>query len=122
MCLNWQITPSKNVGLIQQSQHYEILNQTQQAEQDQLLVNNVPTRLLSDEKIINLQQQLMMYHCIFDNIADIHTDLETHINDIFLYNLDIEDIEAHLTQLPMESLYSSELGRKLLTMTDRLYA
>ncbi len=122
VCLDWQITPSKNIDLIQQCQHYEILNQTQQAEQDQLLVNIAPTRLLSDEKIINLQQQLMMYHCIFDNITNIHTDLETHINNIFSYNLDLEDIETHLSQLPMELLYSSELGQKLLTMTNRLYA
>jgi hypothetical protein len=122
VCLNWQISPSKNVGLIQQSQHYEILNQTQQAEDNQTLINISPTRLLSNKKIINLQHQLMMYHCIFDNINNIYPDLETHINNIFSYNLDLEDIEESLAQLPIELLYSSELGRKLLTMTNRLYA
>jgi len=122
VCLNWQITPSKNIELIQQCQHYEILNQTQQAEENQLLVNIRPNRLLSDEKIINLQQQLMMYHCIVDNITDIDPDLETRINNTFACNLDLEDIETSLAQLPIELLYSSELGRKLLTMTNRLYA
>lgn len=122
VCLDWQITPSANVRLIQQSWHYEILNQTQQAEHNQPLINTSPTLLLSNEKIINLQQQLMMYHCIFDGINDIHSDLETHINNIFLYNLDVEDIELSLAQLPIELLYSSALGQRLLTMFNRLYA
>jgi hypothetical protein len=122
VCLDWQITPSKNIGLIQQSQHYEILNQTQQAEDDQTLINVSPTRLLSNEKIINLQQQLMMYHCMFDGIDNIDAELETQVNNIFSYNLNLEEIESSLAQLPIELLYSSELGRKLLTITNRLYA
>jgi hypothetical protein len=122
VCLDWKITPSANVGLIQQSQHRDILNQTQQAEANQTLVNTPSTLLLDTEKVINLQQQLMMYHCIFNNIDNIHPDLETHINNIFLYNLDVEDIESSLAQLPIELLYSSTLGQKLLTMFNRLYA
>jgi hypothetical protein len=122
VCLDWQITPSKNIVLIQQCQHHEILSQTQQAEDNQTLINTPLNLLLSNEKIINLQQQLMMYHCVFDGTDNIYPDLEARINNIFSYNLDLNDIESSLAQLPIELLYSSTLGRNLLTMTNRLYA
>jgi hypothetical protein len=122
VCLNWQITPSKNIDLIQQCQHYEILNQTQQAEDDQTLINTSSTQLLPNEKIINLQQQLMIYHCIFDGFDNVDTNLEIQVNRIFSYNLNLKEIESSLAQLPIELLYSSNLGRKLLTITNRLYA
>jgi hypothetical protein len=122
VCLDWQITPSTKVDLIQQCQHYEILTQTQQAEDKQLLINAPSALLLSDKKIVNLQQQLMMYHCMFDDIDNIDPELETQINHIFSYNLNLEEVESSLANLPMELLYASTLGRKLLAMTNRLYA
>lgn len=122
VCLEWQITPKTPVSLIQQCQHYEILNQTQQAEPGQELINVKPDLLLSNEKLINLQQQLMLYHLLFNDTNESHLDLENYINDIFVNNLDLVNIESELAKISTELLYQSLLGQRLLTITGRLYA
>ena len=121
VCMDWRMSPSNVTLLIEHSLHFREIAQTQQA-QNQTLINEPTDMPLVPARRQDLQKQLMLYHVLLQDVDDSSSKLSDIVDDIFSVELSYQDVLSALASIPFDMMYDSFLGRKILKLTNKLYA